>query len=129
MFETASACLYGNKGRTFPQYSILSSTVMDFLKQHRLKMIGAGLSLVSMCMAVDSWVAFDAKNYGNALVFAAGALNLAILPFMRIKARMFRQAIGELADEALRNPPPLRFRLAMGLVWLLFLGGVACFFL
>lgn len=102
---------------------------MTFLKKNRLKIIGATISFVSLYMVTESWHALGAHAYGNALMYAGGALAMAILPFMKIDTKMLRQPIGALADEAVRDPLPLRFRLAIGLVWLLVLSGLVSFFL
>ena len=102
---------------------------MTLSKPKRLQIIGITNSVVSLFMAAQSWSAFEATNYGNALIFVGGALASALIPFSQFDPKMFRQPIGELADQATRSLPSLRFRLAMGLAWLLIFCGCASFFL
>lgn len=90
---------------------------------------GALLSLVSLGAAYLAWAAFGRGEYGNALIFAGGALAFAVLPLARMSKTDLRKPLGELALDAVSKPEPLPMRVAIGLAWICILAGVATYFI
>lgn len=87
------------------------------------------LLLVSLASGWASYSAYLERDYGNALIFAGGALSFAVLPLSRMSKADLGKSINELATEALRKPEPLPMRIAIGISWILILAGIASFFL
>ena len=97
---------------------------MAIKKQRALQALGVVLSIFGLLCAYFAFVYFKENNHGDALIFAGIALNFCVIPYLTYTRKMFTQPLGEVVADAVRNPLPLRFRLVIGLCWLLLVGGL-----
>lgn len=90
---------------------------------------GVLLSLIALLSAWAALSSLSERDYGNALIFAGGAIAFGVLPLSRMSRADLGKSLGELALEAIRKPEPMPMRIAIGFAWILVLAGIASFFL
>ena len=90
---------------------------------------GAVFSLLGLAFAWWSFSSFMKADYGNALIYAGGAVAFCTMPLSRLSKRDLFKSMNELAAEARRAPEPLPLRVAMGIAWLLMIAGLVIFFI
>jgi len=93
------------------------------------KLIGLAISVAALLFALLAWRAFSASNIGNALIFAGGAIAVAMIRVSHFPSELLRKPLTEVAEHAVRNPASLAFRIGIAVSWLLILGGISSFFI
>lgn len=81
------------------------------------------VSAVGLFVAYQAWQQFERGDHGNALISAATALALTLAPHLPFTKEMFIKDLKDVANEAVRNPLPLKFRLVIALCWGLMISG------